>query len=236
MNAFYIFLCFFSSEVLSNQLIFKRLTSFLGDEDKINFYFSINNEADLDLDEIDIYKLNYNAITRRFIPTFQDRLDWDVLSVKFNFSMFELKKYHQRINWCLYSHFQKLTQRVLHWGRPKLCWSCVSRNENMSEYDLLRHKDKIDVGLAYYCRRVYHFNFFYQIRELNLNQNDLTLRCKCGTDGLLSPSIHSYREVLRILKSRAKSRLSNSKISSTRSNLSSSSVFSVVEDFGKLRR
>lgn len=85
----------------------REIHKFLEEHDKINLQYATNylsTTTDAFRFELDVNQaeLMFEKLPNTFVSDFKDKLDWNLLTVLYNFTDEEFYRYRKNINWCIY--------------------------------------------------------------------------------------------------------------------------------------
>ena len=87
---------------------------------------------------------NLNKMFINKLKEFQDKVDWNWISVYQNLSEDFIRKFKDKVDWKHISRFQKLSEDFIREFKDKVDWFYISRYQKLSENFIREFKDKVD--------------------------------------------------------------------------------------------
>jgi hypothetical protein len=86
----------------------------------------------------------YQKLSEEFIKEFQDKVNWESVSIYQKLSEEFIKEFQDKVNWESVSIYQKLSEEFIKEFQDKVDWYFVSANQKLSEEFIKEFQDKVN--------------------------------------------------------------------------------------------
>jgi phosphoribosylanthranilate isomerase len=108
-----------------------------------NSFIKKIRESFIQSDEV-YYYIRNNQCSENFIRKFQDKVDWDYISIHQELSEEFIEKFQDKINWEAVSSYQRLSEEFIKKFQDKVDWENISIHQKLSEEFIEKFQDKVD--------------------------------------------------------------------------------------------
>lgn len=178
--------------ITTNEIIMRKIHAHLSDRDKINLLCATNliglKCGTFTMTDIDQTKLCYDKLPADFLSLFKDYLDWNIITLFYDFTFDDLKEHRERINWCLLAKFRRLDN-----GFERLGYRCSVTYDNVQNASLIGRLTPtfvkyIDEDANFLCVGTndsklpyYFFDVANKIGFFAPCTRAMIIRCRCNT-------------------------------------------------------
>jgi len=86
----------------------------------------------------------YQKLSEEFIREFQEKVDWSLISLYQKLSESFIREFEDMVNWSRISTYQKLSENLIQEFQDKVDWDWISMHQKLSEEFIREFQDKVD--------------------------------------------------------------------------------------------